>query len=339
MFLMRTSEFDYHLPPELIAQQPLDDRTASRMMVVDRVTGEIRHDHFRNIGRSLRPRDLLVLNDTKVIPARIWSRQPEVELLLVEKLGPHRWSALVKPGKRAKVGMTLQFEDGVSGVIDGETDFGGRTLRFSGDVEAYLAAHGVMPLPPYIKRAVPDGKGSPRGDTDRERYQTVFAREPGAVAAPTAGLHFTVATLEQLQAVGVGHAFITLHVGIGTFRPVKVENIEEHKMHAEKFSISAETATAIRNAKRVVAVGTTVVRALESCDELRQQKGATDIFIRPPHRFRHVDALLTNFHLPRSTLLMLVSAFASRELVLRAYEEAVRERYRFFSYGDCMLIL
>jgi S-adenosylmethionine:tRNA ribosyltransferase-isomerase len=336
---MKTSDFDYHLPSELIAQQPLDDRAASRMMVVNRATGEIRHDQFRNIGHSLRPHDVLALNDTKVIPARIWSRQPEVELLLVEKLGPHRWSALVKPGKRAKVGAILQFEDGVSGVIEGETDFGGRTLRFSGDVEAYMAAHGAAPLPPYIKRPKPDREGRPPRDMDRERYQTVFAREPGAVAAPTAGLHFTAAMLEQLQSAGIGHAFITLHVGIGTFRPVKVENVEEHKMHAERFSISAETAAAIRDAERVVAVGTTVVRALESCGEVEEREGATDIFIRPPHAFRHVDVLLTNFHLPRSTLLMLVSAFASRELILKAYGEAVRERYRFFSYGDCMLLL
>jgi S-adenosylmethionine:tRNA ribosyltransferase-isomerase len=336
---MRTSEFDYHLLPELIAQQPLDDRAASRMMVIDRATGEIRHDQFRHIGRYLRPRDVLVLNDTKVIPARIWSRKPEVELLLVEKLGPHRWSALVKPGKRAKVGAILQFEDGVTGVIEGETDFGGRTLCFSSDVEAYLAAHGVAPLPPYIKRPMPDRGGHPPGDTDRERYQTVFARAPGSVAAPTAGLHFTAAMLEQLQSAGVGHAFITLHVGISTFRPVKTENVEEHKMHAERFLISAETAAVIRNAERVVAVGTTVVRALESCGELEEREGTTDIFIRPPHPFRHVDALLTNFHLPRSTLLMLVSAFASRELVRKAYAEAIRERYRFFSYGDCMLLL
>ncbi len=336
---MKTSDFDYHLPSGLIAQQPLDDRAASRMMVVNRATGEIRHDQFRNIGHCLRPRDVLVLNDTRVIPARIWSRQPEIELLLVEKLGPHRWSALVKPGKRAKVGVTLQFEDGVSGVIDGETDFGGRTLHFSGDIEAYLAAHGAMPLPPYIKRPMADRGGHPLQDTDRERYQTVFAREPGAVAAPTAGLHFTGAMLEQLQSAGIGHAFITLHVGIGTFRPVKTENVEEHRMHAEKFVISAEAAAMIQGAERVVAVGTTVVRALESCGEVEERKGATDIFIRPPHAFRQVDLLLTNFHLPRSTLLMLVSAFASRELILKAYEEAVRERYRFFSYGDCMLLL
>ena len=330
---MKTADFDYHLPPELIAQEPLADRAASRMMVVNRATGEIRHDHFRNLGQHLRAGDLLVLNDTKVIPARIWSREPEVELLLVEKLGVDRWSALVKPGKRAKVGATLRFNDGVSAVVEGETVFGGRVLRFTGDVEAYVAAHGVTPLPPYIERT------TQQPDQDRERYQTVFAREPGAVAAPTAGLHFTGELLAQLQASGIGHVFITLHVGIGTFRPVKVENVEEHRMHAEKFSISATTARAIEDAQRVVAVGTTVVRTLESCDELKEREGATDIFIRPPHAFRFVNVLLTNFHLPRSTLLMLVSAFASRELILQAYEEAVRERYRFFSYGDCMLIL
>ena len=330
---MKTADFDYHLPPELIAQEPLADRAASRMMVVNRATSEIRHDRFRNLGQHLHTGDLLVLNDTKVIPARIWSREPEVELLLIEKLDVDRWSALVKPGKRAKVGTNLRFEDGVSAVVEGEAEFGGRVLRFVGDVEAYIAAHGVTPLPPYIRRT------TQQPDADRECYQTVFAREPGAVAAPTAGLHFTEELLAQLQASGIGHAFITLHVGIGTFRPVKVENVEEHRMHAEKFSISAATARAITDAQRVVAVGTTVVRTLESCDELEEREGATDIFIRPPHAFRFVDVLLTNFHLPRSTLLMLVSAFATRELILKAYEEAVRERYRFFSYGDCMLIL
>ncbi len=327
---MKTADFDYHLPTELIAQQPLIDRAASRMMVVNRATNGICHDYFRNIGQYLQPGDLLVLNDTKVIPARIWSRDPEVELLLVEKLGADRWSALVKPGKRAKVGAVLQFDDGVSATVESDTEFGGRVLRFTGDMEAYLAAHGAPPLPPYIKRT---------DETDHERYQTVFAREPGAVAAPTAGLHFTPELLAQLQASGIDRAFITLHVGIGTFRPVKVENVEEHRMHAERFSISTATAKAIGDAQRVVAVGTTVTRTLESCDKLEGREGATEIFIRPPHAFRFVDLLLTNFHLPRSTLLMLVSAFASRELILQAYEEAVRERYRFFSYGDCMLIL
>jgi len=227
----------------------------------------------------------------------------------------------------------LRFEDGVSAVVEGETDFGGRTLRFSGNVESYLAAHGAPPLPPYIKRPTQPAAA------DRERYQTVYARRPGAVAAPTAGLHFTTDVLNQLQEAGIGHAFITLHVGIGTFRPVKVENAEEHKMHAERFSVSPAAATAIRDASRIVAVGTTVARTLESCDTVEAKDGTTNIFIRPPHAFRHIDVMLTNFHLPRSTLLMLVSAFASRELILNAYEEAVRERYRFFSYGDCMLIM
>jgi S-adenosylmethionine:tRNA ribosyltransferase-isomerase len=320
--LMKTSDFDYELPAELIAQQPLADRAASRMMVVERATGKIHHDQFRHLGRYLRPRDLLVLNDTKVIPARIWSQSPVVELLLVENLGGSRWSAMVKPGKKAKPGDKLLFQDALSATVESETDFGGRVLRFSGDVASFLAKHGAAPLPPYIKRVEPVA-------ADLPRYQTVFARQPGAVAAPTAGLHFTPELLAQFP-----HAFITLHVGIGTFRPVKVETVEEHKMHAERFSIPAETRERIRQSQRIVAVGTTVVRALESTSE-----GSTDLFIRPPFEFRVVDALLTNFHLPKSTLLMLVSAFASRELILDAYRKAVRERYRFFSYGDCLLIL
>ena len=329
---MKTADFDYDLPGELIAQQPLADRAASRMLVVNRTTGELRHDLFRNLGRYLRAGDLLVLNDTSVIPARIWAKEPVVELLLVQKLGDNRWSALVKPGRRAKISMMMQFADGLSAVVEGETDFGGRVLKFSGDVDVYIAARGAAPLPPYIKRAAPDAG-------DLERYQTVFAKRPGAVAAPTAGLHFTPELLEELEAAGIARAFLTLHVGIGTFRPVKVEDIAEHKMHAERFSVSAQTVDAICNASRIIAVGTTVVRTLESLEELRAGEGTTDIFIHPPFEFRYVDVMLTNFHLPRSTLLMLVSAFASRELILRAYEEAMRERYRFFSYGDCMLIL
>jgi len=273
-----------------------------------------------------------VLNDTKVIPARIWSKEPVAELLLVENLGDNRWSALVKPAKKAKRGALLKFEEEMQATVEGETDFGGRVFKFSADVDAYLATHGVAPLPPYIKRAAPDAG-------DLKRYQTVFARKPGAVAAPTAGLHFTNELLGQLQTAGIGHAFVTLHVGIGTFRPVKTENVEDHKMHAERFSISMETVDAVCEASRVIAVGTTVVRTLESLGELRDGEGTTDIFIRPGFEFRYVGAMLTNFHLPRSTLLMLVSAFASRELILRAYEEAVRERYRFFSYGDCMLLV
>lgn len=318
---MKTSDFDYELPVELIAQHPLANRTASRMMVIDRAAGTIRHEQFRNLAQFLRPDDLLVLNDTKVIPARVWSRQPVVELLLIEDLGAGRWSAMVKPGKRATTGTTLHC-DGITAVVEGETDFGGRVLRFDGDVPAFLDRHGVPPLPPYIKRERPDR-------AELGRYQTVFARQAGAVAAPTAGLHFTPEMLAQFR-----HAFLTLHVGIGTFRPVKVDDVERHQMHAERFEIPAATQAAIEQAGRVVAIGTTVVRALESTTT-----GRTDIFIRPPFQFRVVDALLTNFHLPKSTLLMLVSALASRELILRAYAEAVRERYRFFSYGDCMLIV
>ena len=328
---LKTSDFDFHLPDDLIAQQPLADRAASRMMVVNRATGEIRHDQFRNLGAYLHASDLLVLNDTKVIPARIWSQSPSVELLLVENLGDNRWSALVKPGHRAKVGMKLRFTPWFNAVVEGEADFGGRVLRFEGNVDSYLQHHGAPPLPPYIERAAVAA--------DRDRYQTVFARAAGAIAAPTAGLHFTAEMLEQLGKTGIKHAFITLHVGIGTFRPVKTETVEEHKMHAEKFSVSAEAAAAMKSAERIIAVGTTVVRTLETLGEPRAGEGSTDIFIRPPFEFHVVDGLLTNFHLPRSTLLMLVSAFADRDLILRAYDEAVRERYRFFSYGDCMLIL
>ena len=324
---MKTVEFDYDLPKELIAQQPLADRAAARMLVIERATGTFHHDHFRNLAKHLQPGDQLVLNDTKVIPARIWSSRPNLELLLVENLGNNRWSALVKPGARAKIGARLEFVPWLHAVVESETEFGGRVLQFTGNVESYLTHHGAPPLPPYIDRAQSD-------PADRERYQTVFAQVPGAIAAPTAGLHFTPAMLAELP-----HTFITLHVGLGTFRPVKVENVEEHKMHAERFSVSEVAANEMRAAKRIVAVGTTVARTLETLGELRAGAGMTDIFIRPPYRFKVVGALLTNFHLPKSTLLMLVSALAGRELVLRAYAEAIRERYRFFSYGDCMLIV
>ena len=329
---VKTADFDYALPSELIAQRPLPDRAASRMMVVERATGVIRHEHFRNLGAYLHAGDLLVLNDTKVIPARIWSQSPAVELLLVENLGDNRWSALVKPGHRAKVGFKLRFTPWFNAVVEGESDFGGRVLRFEGNVDSYLQHHGAPPLPPYIHRDAPE-------PSDLERYQTVFAKRPGAVAAPTAGLHFTAEMLEQLRRAGIGRTFITLHVGIGTFRPVKTETVEEHKMHAERFSVSAEAAAVMKSAGRIIAVGTTVVRTLETLGGTRAGEGSTGIFIRPPFKFRVVEGLLTNFHLPRSTLLMLVSAFAGRDLILRAYDEAVRERYRFFSYGDCMLII
>jgi S-adenosylmethionine:tRNA ribosyltransferase-isomerase len=328
---MKTADFDYDLPGELIAQQPLPDRAASRMMVVNRSTGDIRHDQFRNLGRYLHPGDLLVLNDTKVIPARIWSESPALEFLLVENLGDNRWSALVKPGRKAKPGTALVFADGLTAVIEGDADFGSRMLRFTGDVPAYLARHGTAPLPPYIKRLIPSSTRYRGPDRDLPRYQTVFAQTPGAIAAPTAGLHFTPELLAQFD-----HTFITLHVGIGTFRPVKVENVENHRMHAERFTVSAAAAAKMHAANRIIAVGTTVVRTLESLGEPRAATGSTDIFIRPPFEFRVVDGLLTNFHLPK---LMLVSAFAGRELIRCAYAEAIRERYRFFSYGDCMLIV
>lgn len=368
---MKTADFDYELPGELIAQQPLPDRAASRMMVVNRATGELRHDHFRNLRQYLQPGDLLVLNDTKVIPARIWSESPALEFLLVENLGNNRWTALVKPGRKAKPGTTLTFADGLTGVIEGDTDFGGRVLRFAGDVGLFLAKHGAAPLPPYIKRPIPSSTRHHDQAQDLPRYQTVFARATGAIAAPTAGLHFTPEMLATLP-----HTFLTLHVGLGTFRPVKTENVEDHPMHAERFIVSAETATkiqAIRRGRgipaptglsaeafakadrdrnvaptkqrpRIVAVGTTVVRTLETVapwlpHATAPLTGNTNIFIRPPFEFQVVDVLLTNFHLPRSTLLMLVSAFAGRELILHAYAEAIRDRYRFYSHGDCMLIL
>jgi S-adenosylmethionine:tRNA ribosyltransferase-isomerase len=322
---VKTADFDYALPPELIAQEPLPDRAASRLLVLDRATDRIIHAAFRDLGRYLAPGDLLVLNDTKVIPARIWSVKPVVELLLVDDLGDRRWTALVKPGRRARPGMRLEFAPWLSATVESETATGERILRFGGDVESHLREHGAAPLPPYIKR--------PAARDELARYQTVFARAAGAIAAPTAGLHFTPAMLAQLP-----HTFITLHVGIGTFRPVKTDDIEDHRMHAERFEVSPAAAAAMQAATRIVAVGTTVVRTLETLGAPRAGAGQTDLFIRPGFEFRVVGALLTNFHLPRSTLLMLVSAFAGRERIRRAYAEAIRERYRFFSYGDCMLI-
>jgi S-adenosylmethionine:tRNA ribosyltransferase-isomerase len=322
---VKTADFDYELPPELIAQEPLPDRAASRLLVLDRATGQITHTRFRELGRYLAPGDLLVLNDTKVIPARIWSVKPAVELLLVEDLGQQRWTALVKPGRRARPGTHLEFTPALRATVESETATGERVLQFTGNLESYLREHGTAPLPPYIKR--------PASREELSRYQTVYARAAGAIAAPTAGLHFTPEMLAQFP-----HTFITLHIGPGTFRPVKTDNIEDHRMHAERFHVSPAAAAAMQAAKRIVAVGTTVVRALETLGAPRAGEGRTDLFIRPGFPFRVVGALLTNFHLPRSTLLMLVSAFAGRDLMLRAYNEAVRERYRFFSYGDCMLI-
>ena len=323
----KLSDYDYSLPKELIAKRPPPRRDDSRMMALHRDSETIEHRQFRDLKMFLREGDLLVLNNTRVLAARIFSDDHAVEFLFLEKLGPARWKCLIKPGRKMRVGTTAKI-DNVQLRIDEILPDGERIIVLDDDVDLY--AHGSMPLPPYI--------GRESDIADSERYQTVFAQTPGALAAPTAGLHFMPEILADLP-----HAFVTLHVGPGTFRPVHSENISKHRMHSESFSISNEAATKIDRAERVVAVGTTTVRVLESArrenGKLIAQTGSTDLFIYPPYRFQHVDLLFTNFHLPRSTLLMLVSAFAGREFLLRAYDEAIRERYRFYSYGDCMLIL
>jgi S-adenosylmethionine:tRNA ribosyltransferase-isomerase len=328
---LRLSDYDYGLPRELIAQRPLKRRQDSRMMVLHRADQKIEHRRFRELKAFLQPGDLLVLNDTRVLAAQRFSDDGAVEFLFLERLGPTRWKCMVTPGRKMRVSATTTI-DNVRLRVEQITPEGERVVAFERDVDVYAA--GSMPLPPYINR--------PSDETDAVRYQTVFAHSAGAVAAPTAGLHFTPEILSEIP-----HTFVTLHVGLGTFLPVRSENIAEHRMHSERFSISAATADKINNAQRVIAVGTTVVRVLETAlpknESLNRRvepvSGKTHLLIYPPFMFRVVDALLTNFHLPRSTLLMLVSAFAGREFILRAYEEAVRERYRFYSYGDCMLIL
>jgi S-adenosylmethionine:tRNA ribosyltransferase-isomerase len=323
----RVTDYDYDLPPELIAQRPLERREDSRMMVVHRAEHKIEHRQFRELKTFLRPGDLVVLNDTRVLPARRLSDDGEIEFLFLERLGSRHWKCLVKPGRKMRVGATAKIDDLTLRVEEIASD-GERIVALEEDVDLY--AGGSMPLPPYINR--------PSDEKDTSRYQTVFAHALGAVAAPTAGLHFTPQILSEIP-----HTFVTLHVGPGTFLPVRSDNIMEHRMHAERFSVSPETANKINDARRIVAVGTTAVRTLESAGhadgEIVAQEGTTDLFIYPPYDFRVVDVLLTNFHLPRSTLLILVSAFAGREFLLRAYKEAIRERYRFYSYGDCMLIL
>ena len=321
------SDYEYDLPRELIAQRAPERRESSRMMVLRREERSIEHRRFVELKMFLRPGDLLVLNDTRVLAAKRVSSDGAVEFLFLERVSPRRWKCLVKPGRKMRVGATAKI-DNVSLRVEEILPEGERVVLLDKDVDLY--AGGLMPLPPYIGRESDEG--------DNVRYQTVFARAPGALAAPTAGLHFTQQILSEIP-----HAFITLHVGIGTFLPVRSENLAEHRMHAERFFISTEAANKINNAHRVVAVGTTTVRVLESAKSrdgrLLAQEGSTNLFIYPPYQFRAVDLLLTNFHLPRSTLLMLVSAFAGREFLLRAYQEAIRERYRFYSYGDCMLIL
>ncbi len=336
--------YDFELPEELIAQTPLVERSASRLLTVDRRTGETAHRHFTDIIDALQAGDTLVLNDTRVIPARLFGIKEETgakaEVLLLKNLGEDRWEALVKPGKKLKPGAVIVFGDELRAVIEEEEDMGGRTLRFmyEGIFQEILDRLGTMPLPPYIKETL----------DDRERYQTVYARNEGSAAAPTAGLHFTEELLEQISAKGVNIAYITLHVGLGTFRPMSVERVEEHVMHAEYFSLSKQTADMLNAARekggRIIAVGTTSCRTLETagqlCDggPLKECSGWTDIFIYPGYTFKVVNALITNFHLPKSTLVMLVSALAGRDHIMNAYQEAIAEKYRFFSFGDAMFI-
>ena len=342
---MRVDEFDYSLPPELVAQDPIPVRDQSRLLVLDRRDGSISHKRFYQVKEYLEPEDILVVNDTRVIPARLRGQRKtggKVEVLLLKDLGDDTWECLVKPGQKTRKGDDLFFaKDGVEmvGHVLSWTGYGGRVIRWSyrGKWEDILAHLGEMPLPPYIKKPI----GEP------SRYQTVYARIPGSAAAPTAGLHFTPGLMAEIRSMGCCIASVTLNVGLGTFRPVREETVEDHKMHEELFQVSQETADAANRAKsaggRLYAVGTTVVRTLESSTgddgEVRAGTGDTDLFIYPGYRFKAVGRLITNFHLPKSTLLMLVSAFAGKDMVMKAYEEAVRERYRFFSFGDAMLIL
>ena len=351
---LKTADFDFSLPPDLIAQKPALNRDGSRLLCIERASGTLTHHHFTDLPQFLRAGDVLVLNNSRVIPARLRGRKSvggaAVEVLLTEPVRDATWWAMVRPGKRLPVGTQIDLFDNqgrpttfTAEVLE-KNETGHARLRFEGteNLLAELDALGKMPLPPYIRREA-------HGQTseDAERYQTVYANPAGSVAAPTAGLHFTQALLDQLRAREVETHMVTLHVGLGTFAPVKVDALVEHRMHSERFTLSAETAAAINAAKakgrRVIAVGTTTVRVLESVAAnnlpLAATSDSTDVFIYPPRDFKVADGLLTNFHLPQSTLLMLVSAFAGREPVLAAYDEAIREKYRFFSYGDAMLIL
>jgi S-adenosylmethionine:tRNA ribosyltransferase-isomerase len=358
---MDVHDFDFDLPESLIAQTPLADRTASRLLTLNKQTGEVKHQQFESLADHLVAGDLLVMNDTRVIPARLFGVKSDtgakVEVLLLKALGEDRWEALVRPGKRLKQGAVVEFGESrepgegplLSAVVQEERDMGARVLQFhyTGIFPEILDQLGQMPLPPYIKEQL----------SEKERYQTVYAKHEGSAAAPTAGLHFTEEYLERLRQKGIRIAFITLHVGLGTFRPVSVDTVEEHEMHAEYYQIPAEAASLINetraNGKRIVAVGTTSVRTLEtaarrSIEEWKVSDtgllqlfpcgGWTNIFIYPGYQFQIVDAMLTNFHLPKSTLMMLISALAGRENVMQAYKEAIQERYRFFSFGDAMFI-
>lgn len=340
---MKVKDFSFHLPEELIAQHPLEKRDESRLMVLDKNTGHIEHKIFKDIIGYLEEGDCLVLNDTRVMPARLYGSKEgsggKMEFLLLRRLEKDIWETLVKPGKRAKVGATFTFGNGeLKAEVIEVLDNGNRKVKFfyEGIFEAVLDALGEMPLPPYITEKL----------EDKERYQTVYSKEVGSAAAPTAGLHFTKELLEEIKAKGINIAFVTLHVGLGTFRPVKAENIEEHEMHAEYYYLNSENAEIINSTKekgkRVIAVGTTSNRTLESiADEngrVREASGYTSIFIYPGYKFKIVDALITNFHLPESTLIMLISAFSNREIIMNAYNVAVENKYRFFSFGDAMFI-
>lgn len=341
---MKVKEFDFELPQELIAQTPLMERTDSRLLAVNRQTGELEHKIFRDITDYLKPGDCLVINNTKVIPARLFGLREgtgaQIEVLLLKPKENKIWETLVKPGKKAKIGTKISFGNGLLvGEVVGIVEEGNRLIQFTYDgiFEEILDQLGQMPLPPYITEKL----------EDKNRYQTVYAKRDGSAAAPTAGLHFTEDLLKKIEAKGVAIANVTLHVGLGTFRPVKVENVLEHHMHSEFYQIEEEEAAKIQQAKtsgnRVIAVGTTSCRTLESVaglyGEIKACSGWTEIFICPGYQFKCIDGLITNFHLPQSTLLMLVSAFAGREQIMKAYETAVKERYRFFSFGDAMILI
>ena len=341
---MNTKDFYYDLPPELIAQTPLKDRSASRLMVLDRENKTVTHKHFYDVLDYINEGDLLVMNNTRVIPARLYGVKEgtggKIEFLLLKRLEDDVWEVILKPGRRARKGTKFVFGDGIlTAEIIEEKEDGGRLVKFfyDGIWEEILDRLGEMPLPPYIKEKL----------ADKERYQTVYSKIEGSAAAPTAGLHFTEELLEKIKEKGANIAFVTLHVGLGTFRPVSVDNVENHVMHSEYYEIDEKTADLInetkRNGKRVIAVGTTSVRTLETCAKddgtVESKSGETKIFIYPGYKFKAVDALITNFHLPESTLLMLVSALYEKDAILSAYKEAVEEKYRFFSFGDAMIIV